>query len=56
VGRTRETVKDRCFEHLMDALQYALDVFAPFGVLHPIVPALNRAFRMKRLLGAFRPL
>jgi hypothetical protein len=40
----------------MDALQYALDVFAPFGVLHPIVPALNRAFRMKRLLGAFRPL
>jgi hypothetical protein len=37
VGRTRETVKDRCFEHLMDALQYALDVFAPFGVLHPII-------------------
>ena len=51
-----EIVKDGYFDHLVDALRYALDVFAPFGVLHPIVPSLNRAFRLKRLLGAFRPL
>lgn len=51
-----EIVKDGYYEHIVDALRYALDVFAPFGNLIAALPAINRAFRMKRLLGTFRPL
>ena len=50
-----EIVKDGFYDHIVDALRYALDVFAPFGSIHSIVPALNRAFRLKRVLGQFRP-
>ncbi len=46
-----EVIKDGYYDHLVDALRYVLDVFAPFGMIHG-VESVVRAIRVKRLLGS----
>lgn len=47
-----EIVKDGYYDHLVDALRYVLDIYAPFGQIQPVV--MSRVIKTRRLLGALR--
>ncbi|MCS7186156.1 MAG: phage terminase large subunit [Armatimonadota bacterium] len=48
-----EILKDGYYDHIVDALRYVLDIYAPFGQIHPPVNVV-RAVKARNILGTLR--